>query len=118
MQNSTHISKYIDNISMYSRAWQYILNLQVPVYAYEYTENNTQKVVLSLDLPELKNEHKYFKLEILSRMATLNIFAENVIIGKKRLTLVINQENILKFDVLIDERIRFSNPDDKTTQRG
>ena len=113
MQNNNYLSKYLDNLSTYSKIWKTILNLQVPVYVNKYIEGDKQKLLISFDLPELKNEHKYFKLEILSRMATLNIFAENVQIGKKRLVISINKENANKFDTLIDNAIHFKKPDGK-----
>lgn len=110
MQKS-NISKYLDNLTIYRKLWKSILDTEVMPWIYEYKEKGMiSKLIVNYDLPDLPNEHKYFKLDLLARLASLHITVENAIVGNKRLILILNKDNVAKLDFLIDQNIKFSKP--------
>jgi len=107
MQKS-NVSKYLDNLTVYRKIWKNILDIDVMPWIYEYKEKNVEsKLIVNCDLPELPSEHKYFKLDILARLASLCITVESAIVGNKRLVLILNKNNVNILDDLIDRNIKF-----------
>lgn len=98
------INKIFD-LTNHAKALKYILELNSKVYIYTKLDNALQKInyIFSFDLPKIKHEIPYFKNYILSKLASIDMHFNNVILTEHKLILTLEKEELYKFVAYVNK---------------